>query len=102
MMPDAETFHMGGDEVFFPCWNSTDEIVDLLKTRGLGRDNTAFLQLWAEFQSAALRLWDDENGRTPSSRNEVSAPSKVILWSSHLTNSDTIEKYLQNDRYKKS
>lgn len=96
---NGESLHLGGDEVFFGCWNSTAEIVDLLKERGRGRELSDFLQLWAEFQATSLRIWDEESGRTPSSRDQKGPPIPVILWSSHLTDPKTIESYLQKDRY---
>lgn len=56
VLPPGETMHMGGDEVHFGCWNSTQEIIDLLKSRGLGRETKDFLQLWAEFQVSHIHL----------------------------------------------
>lgn len=50
VLPNGETMHMGGDEVHFGCWNSTQEIIDLLSSWGHGREVKDFLQLWAEFQ----------------------------------------------------
>lgn len=99
MIEPDELFHMGGDEVFFNCWNTTKEITDLLAARGHGRETVDFLQLWAEYQSASLKLWDEITGNTPSSRVEKEPPNPAILWSSHLTDYNVIEKYLQKDRY---
>ncbi|XP_059617121.1 chitooligosaccharidolytic beta-N-acetylglucosaminidase [Phlebotomus argentipes] len=94
-----ETIHMGGDEVFFPCWNSSQEIRDLLRSRGRDLQVEDFMQLWAEFQASALRIWDEESGRAPSSRDPRKPPPPVVLWSSHLTLPDTIEHYLEKERY---
>jgi len=76
-------------QVFFPCWNSSAEIVDWMATRGQGRTQDDFLQLWADYQSTALRTLDEEvgNSNTP-----------IILWSSHLTEPDIIETFLSKDR----
>lgn len=100
MLPSTETIHMGGDEVHFGCWNSTQEIVDLLYKLGLGRENRDFLRLWAEYQQSALRVWDDEFDQNLNSRRETNEPpKKVILWSSQLTNYEHIESYLEKERY---
>lgn len=100
MLPHAETLHMGGDEVHFGCWNSSTEITDYLRRHGLGREEKDFLGLWAGFQQAALRIWDEENGQNPSSRRDThETPKKMILWSSRLTDFEHIEQYLEKDRY---
>jgi len=76
-------------QVYFPCWNSSAEIVDWMAARGQGRTQDDFLQLWADYQSTALRTLDEEvgNSNTP-----------IILWSSHLTQPDIIETFLSKDR----
>uniref|UniRef100_A0A1B0CCX8 beta-N-acetylhexosaminidase n=2 Tax=Lutzomyia longipalpis TaxID=7200 RepID=A0A1B0CCX8_LUTLO len=99
VIASEETLHMGGDEVFFPCWNSSTEIRDLLRSRGRNLEAEDFLQLWAEFQASALRIWDEESGRAPSSRDPRKPPPPVILWTSHLTLPETIENYLEKERY---
>ncbi|XP_039435009.1 chitooligosaccharidolytic beta-N-acetylglucosaminidase [Culex pipiens pallens] len=86
LIPSGEILHMGGDEVFFGCWNATQEIVIYINER-----NFDFLDLWGEFQSKVLALWDQ-------ARNEE-APVPTVLWSSHLTDPEVIEKYLPKDRY---
>ncbi|XP_069688074.1 chitooligosaccharidolytic beta-N-acetylglucosaminidase isoform X2 [Periplaneta americana] len=90
LFPQGEAFHMGGDEVFFACWNSSAEIVDWMEARGQGRTDADFLQLWADYQATALRTFDEEvgNSNTP-----------IILWSSHLTQPAVIERFLSKDRY---
>lgn len=37
-------------KVHLGCWNSTQEIIDLLIKQGHGRTVSDFLQLWSEFQ----------------------------------------------------
>lgn len=50
-------------------------------------------------QQASLRIWDEERGQDENSRREKPVvPNKVIIFSSHLTDPDHIEKYLQKDR----
>lgn len=90
-----ETIHMGGDEVHFGCWNSSNEIVDYMYNNGLGRTTDDFLKLWGDFQSTALRVWDEEN-----QISVINASKKpVIIWSSHMTDPAHIEKYLNNERF---
>ncbi|CAH0546463.1 unnamed protein product [Brassicogethes aeneus] len=84
--PNADMFHMGGDEVFIPCWNSTNEITDSLKDRS----EKAFLDLWASFQQKALDKYDKVRNNHKTN---------LILWTSHLTNPAYIESYLPKDRY---
>ncbi|XP_055587390.1 chitooligosaccharidolytic beta-N-acetylglucosaminidase [Uranotaenia lowii] len=83
--------HMGGDEVFFGCWNATQEIVDYLARKDKNRTVDDFLDLWGEFQEKVLNLWDQARGNA--------TPVPTILWTSHLTDPAVIEKYLPNDRY---
>lgn len=89
LLPD-NVFHMGGDEVFFPCWNSTDEIISYLKNKGKGRNTEDFLDLWGYYQSNALKAYDEQS---------ENLNNKIILWSSHLTQPEVIKKYLSKDRY---
>ena len=95
MSQKSEILHMGGDEVFFGCWNATQEIVELLESKGHGRELDDFLQLWAEFQQTALNILDEE--RLKSSGLTTKIPT--ILWSSHLTDPSVIERFLSKDRY---
>ncbi|XP_018336049.1 chitooligosaccharidolytic beta-N-acetylglucosaminidase isoform X2 [Agrilus planipennis] len=90
ILPKGETFHMGGDEVFIPCWNSTLEIVNYLDSQGQDRSHESFLALWSYFQQEALKKFDSKvgNENTP-----------IVLWSSALTEPEIIEKYLSKNRY---
>lgn len=88
-MEKNEYFHMGGDEVFMPCWNQTDEIVNYMKAKNYERTTEGFLQLWSEFQEKALNKWDEV----------TDGNSSIILWSSELTLPENVEKYLPKDRY---
>ena len=84
-----EFFHMGGDEIFFGCWNSTPEITNYMQTKGWDRSVNGFLQLWSEFQRKVLAIWDEITNRNDS----------IILWSSDLTDPKNIERYLPKERY---
>ncbi|XP_044756390.1 chitooligosaccharidolytic beta-N-acetylglucosaminidase [Coccinella septempunctata] len=88
LMPWSEIFHMGGDEVYIPCWNMTEEILKYMS--GKGRSTQAFLDLWGEFQGEALKRYDNAIGNQNT---------KVIIWTSQLTDPAHIEKYLDKNRY---
>ncbi|CRL01556.1 CLUMA_CG014295, isoform A, partial [Clunio marinus] len=85
-----EFLHLGGDEVFMACWNSTEEVTDYMATKNYTRDTFGFLQLWSEFQEKALKVWDE----VTSDKND-----SIILWSSELTLPENIEKFLPKERY---
>nr|CAD7435306.1 unnamed protein product [Timema monikensis] len=87
---DSDIFHMGGDEVNFNCWNSTEEIVTWLSNKGLGRQEEDFLELWDEFQTKALTKVEEANG---------GASLPIVLWTSGLTGKGHVEKYLDKERY---
>ncbi|OQR81875.1 beta-hexosaminidase [Thraustotheca clavata] len=72
---DGDVFHMGGDEVSIPCWNSSKVITDHLKdTNKPG----AFFDLWGDFQTKAAAMLN----------------KKVMVWSSDLT-TDPYLKYFE-------
>lgn len=88
---ESEEFvHLGGDEVFVPCWNSTKEVTDYMSSRNYKLDSFGFLQLWSEFQGKALNAWDEVTGGKNDS---------IILWSSELTSPTNIEQFLPKERY---
>ncbi|KAG5879927.1 hypothetical protein JTB14_009301 [Gonioctena quinquepunctata] len=88
MFPDNGMFHMGGDEVYIPCWNSTPEIREYLKDKPLTEDT--FHDLWAEHQEKALAEFDSAIGHKKT---------KIVMWTSPLTDAGVIQKYLPKDRY---
>lgn len=91
-----ETIHMGGDEVFIPCWNETEEIVDKMLKTGYDRSTLSFLKLWADFHSKNLESWDDVNQRL---HPNLQVPKSVVIWSSHLTDPSLIAGFLPKERY---
>ncbi|XP_014087645.2 chitooligosaccharidolytic beta-N-acetylglucosaminidase [Bactrocera oleae] len=91
-----ETIHMGGDEVFIPCWNRTDEITRRMRDTGYDLSLRSFYKLWAEFHQKNLDSWDNVTQRQYA-RNPI--PKSVILWSSHLTDPDIIVEHLPKERY---
>ncbi|KAJ8911417.1 hypothetical protein NQ315_005950 [Exocentrus adspersus] len=88
MFPNIGMFHMGGDEVFIPCWNSSKEILDYIK--GKPTTEETFLDLWGEFQNKSLRAYDAAVGNDKTS---------IVVWTSHLTDPNVIQKYLPKERY---
>lgn len=90
LIPSDDIFHMGGDEVHLGCWNQSQEIVDYMKTKGYPRTVDGFIRLWSEFHSRALDAWDKAVGHKNT---------KIILWTSDLTNPFAIEDSLDKSRF---
>lgn len=47
---DNDLFHMGGDEVHFGCYNSSEEIKAWMAANGTSTDVAGFVSLWGSFQ----------------------------------------------------
>ena len=89
-MFDSDIFHIGGDEVKFPCWNITDEIVQWMVTQGRMRIEQDFMDLWGIFlQKSVQKLVDANKG--------VTIP--MMLWTSKMTEPKYLEKYLDRSKY---
>jgi len=86
----VDAIHMGGDEVALFCWNQSTEVTDWMKAKGKGLTEADFMDVWGDFHNKVMQVWDQEvgNSKTP-----------VVLWTSHLTDPDTIQQYLSRDRY---
>lgn len=65
----------------------TDEILRYIG--GKERSMQTFLDLWGEFQAEALKRYDNAVGNKNS---------KIIMWTSDLTDPSYIQKYLDKDR----
>lgn len=74
-------------QVFIPCWNTTQEILEYLKEKPLTEET--YLDLWGEYQRQALEAYDRAVGHKDT---------KFLVWTSTLTQPDVIEKYLPKDR----
>ncbi|XP_066263012.1 chitooligosaccharidolytic beta-N-acetylglucosaminidase [Euwallacea similis] len=84
-----DIFHMGGDEVNFNCWNSTQSIVDWMGKKGWGRTEADFIKLWDYFQNQALeKVYKKAGKKIP-----------VIMWTSHLTHKEYLINSLPKDKY---
>jgi len=80
---------MGGDEVLFPCWNTTQEIIDWLAAHNRGRSKLDFQNLWGEYQQQAYR------------KLQGIAPNAIpIVWTSELViDEDLSTKYVPPSEY---
>ncbi|CAK1586026.1 unnamed protein product [Parnassius mnemosyne] len=93
LVPKPALFHVGGDEVYLGCWNSSEEIVSYMKNKGFDTDIEGFIRLWAEFHAKALQIWDEETMAVGGQQQHV------LIWSSELTQPNRIENYLDKNRY---
>ncbi|XP_002134237.2 chitooligosaccharidolytic beta-N-acetylglucosaminidase-like [Drosophila pseudoobscura] len=91
-----ETIHMGGDEVYLSCWNTTKQIRDKMLDDGYDLSEKSFFRLWAQFHQRNLLAWEEINRRIYPS---IPEPKPVILWSSRLTDPLAIENYLPKNRF---
>lgn len=88
-MPRGEALHLGGDEVFLPCWNSSQQVTDYLESTGRGRGEADFLNLWAEFHGRSLAALDAAVGK---------GGTTAVLWSSQLTRPPYVDSYIDKSR----
>ncbi|XP_034234464.1 chitooligosaccharidolytic beta-N-acetylglucosaminidase-like [Thrips palmi] len=93
VLPRGEALHLGGDEVFFACWNASQPVTDYLAATGRGRGEADFLNLWAEFHAGSLAALDEAVGAVGK------AGTTAVLWSSHLTRPPHVDSYVDKDRY---
>lgn len=88
MFDSPGLFHMGGDEVSFVCWNSSESIKEWMVQRGWDSDlEDDFVKLWGYFQDRALNIW------------KKYSDSDVMLWSSSLTKNKNIDDHLDKNKY---
>lgn len=59
-------------------------------SKGYPFNESGFKALWAEFHNRALQAWDNSIGHSNT---------KIILWTSDLTNPNDIATNLNKDRY---
>lgn len=77
-------------QVFLGCWNQSQEILDYMSRQKYPRTTDGFMQLWTEFHKRALDAWDKAIGHSNT---------KIVLWTSDLTNPFTIADSLDKSRY---
>jgi len=103
----TDLFHMGGDEVNFNCWNTTQEIIDWMVTNRRRRTKEDFLDLWNSFQVKAFDKLTEANSRRVQepvknqnqNQNQQQKKMKAILWTSKLTEEGNLAKYLDPEKY---
>ncbi|XP_058807710.1 chitooligosaccharidolytic beta-N-acetylglucosaminidase [Phymastichus coffea] len=87
-----QMMHLGGDELFIDCWNSTEEVTQGMSKMDLGRTSEDFLKVWSSVHKRELEILDEESQQDKSS-------DKAILWSSQLTAPEHIESYLDKAKF---
>ncbi|XP_021963248.1 chitooligosaccharidolytic beta-N-acetylglucosaminidase isoform X1 [Folsomia candida] len=87
---DNDLFHMGGDEVHFGCYNSSEEIKAWMAANGTSTDVAGFVSLWGSFQHQA-----HDKLVAASSNKDITG----ILWTSELTHREYISEYLDPAKY---
>ncbi|CAB3247641.1 unnamed protein product [Arctia plantaginis] len=93
MVTKPALLHMGGDEVFFNCWNASEEITNYMRQKNYEISLNGFIDLWSEFHEKALQAWDEELEAAGGTKQPV------MLWSSELTQVRRIQQHLSNERY---
>lgn len=86
---DPPAFHMGGDEIFFSCWNSSQSLTEWMINKGWKLDHDGFLKLWGHFQTNALERLDKVGGSN----------LPILLWTSELTEEPFASEFLDKNRY---
>ncbi|CAH1399796.1 unnamed protein product [Nezara viridula] len=90
LIPTDDMFHMGGDEVAYSCWSRSSEVTDYMLRKGYPLTDSGYKTLWGEFHNRALKAWDNATGHSNT---------KIILWTSDLTNPYSIATHLDKDRF---
>ncbi|GAB0100864.1 hypothetical protein DMENIID0001_169610 [Sergentomyia squamirostris] len=84
-----DMFHMGGDEVYPSCWNSSVTVRQWMTDRGWTHDRDGYIQLWDYFQAKAHeKLMKASQGKT-----------KAILWTGTLTEEAFVDRFLSPADY---
>ncbi len=83
-----ETFHYGGRNVDFRCWNASGPLTDFMSRRGelAALDDGAFVDVWSGFQArAAQELRAAVTTAALGLGAEAIGPVEQIVWASKLT-----------------
>ena len=83
---DFDSFHYGGDEVDFRCWNSSEAVTKPMLDQGLKLDTQGFVDVWVRFQKEARSRLEKLNNN-----------SEHILWTSTLTHEEFITESVPQD-----
>lgn len=84
-----DLFHFGGDEVNIGCWNTSQPIIDWMKSMNKTRTFDDFMDLWNIFLVAAEKKF--------KAQSKLEIP--LIVWSSKMTEEKYLTKYLNNKTY---
>lgn len=87
---NTEWFHMGGDEVKHECWATSETLNNWLTERGWGLEEAGYMRLWDHFQRNALERLD---------KVSPIKSSKILMWTSTLTEDPYVDLYLDPNRY---
>lgn len=84
-----EIMHMGNDEVFIECWNSSASLRNWMIEKGWGLEKKDFMNLWGYFLTNAVKSLDDVH--------QKKVP--IVLWTSTLTQEPQASTYLDKNRH---
>jgi hexosaminidase len=79
-----DMFHMGGDEVSFSCWNSSESLKSWMTDKGWDHNEDGFMKVWNFFQENALARLDKVN------HHKV----PIIIWTSRKLTCQHIHKLI--------
>lgn len=84
-------FHMGGNDINVPCWNSSARLRTFMTQNGFDPQlQSGFMELWGYFQQSLEEV-------LRNATNNSTGP--LILWSSELTRLPYLTQYLQANRH---
>lgn len=86
---EIDMAHLGGDEVFFECWNSSSKLQEMMKAKGWDNEkNEGFMEVWGYFQQNVIeKLYRAYGRKVP-----------IFLWSSSLTKMPYLNEFLDKER----
>lgn len=86
---EIDMAHLGGDEVFFECWNASSKLQQMMRSNGWDNSkDEGFMEVWGYFQQKVIESLDI------AYREKV----PIVLWRSTLTLTPYINKFLDKDR----
>lgn len=85
---EIDMAHLGGDEVFFECWNSSSKLQDMMKLKEWNiTEDESFLKVWGYFQEKVNESLERAYGRKVP----------IFLWRSTLTQMPYLTEFLNKD-----
>ncbi|XP_059612996.1 chitooligosaccharidolytic beta-N-acetylglucosaminidase-like [Phlebotomus argentipes] len=83
-----DLFHMGGDEVYPSCWNTSAHIQQWMLEKGWNLQRDDFVELWNHFQTQAHERL-----------KKVAPGTRAILWTGTLTEENFVDRFLPPEDY---